>query len=186
MDENRLSAIKARVSAAAQGPWTTALENGVPFVRDANGRDVAFMFYEEGANEFADADMHFIAHAREDVEDLAAEVERLTAELAAIRVSYEERGTALMNAVKRASDAQRLLDATEGTEREEELARQIRAEAQAQVAAARREGAEAVRDAAMSVADDLAGGTPEASDAEWAHELMHRVAAAVARVGAAP
>ena len=43
-------------------------------------------------------------------------------------------------------------------------------------------GAEAVRDAAMSVADDLAPGGPEASDCEWAHELMHRVAAAVAKV----
>ncbi len=43
-------------------------------------------------------------------------------------------------------------------------------------------GAEAVGDAAMSVADDLAGDVPEASDDEWAHELMHRVAAAVARV----
>lgn len=44
------------------------------------------------------------------------------------------------------------------------------------------EGAVVVRDAAMSVADDLAGDVPEASDEEWAHELMHRVAAAVARV----
>lgn len=44
------------------------------------------------------------------------------------------------------------------------------------------EGAVVVRDAAMSVADDLAPDGPEASDCEWAHELMHRVAAAVARV----
>lgn len=54
------------------------------------------------------------------------------------------------------------------------------------VAAVRRlgacEGAVVVRDAAMSVADDLAPDGPEASDCEWAHELMHRVAAAVARV----
>ena len=45
-----------------------------------------------------------------------------------------------------------------------------------------REGAEVVRAAAMSVADDLAPDGPEASDCEWAHELMHRVAAAVARI----
>jgi len=44
------------------------------------------------------------------------------------------------------------------------------------------EGAVVVRDAAMSVADDLAPDGPEASDCEWAHELMHRVAAAVARI----
>ena len=115
---------------------------------------------------------------------LVAEVERLRAEVAAVRVSYEERGTALVSAVRRAANAQRLLDAVEGTEREEELARQIRAEAQAQVATARVEGAEAVRDAAMSVADDLVGGLPEASDCEWAHELMERCAVAVAKIRA--
>jgi hypothetical protein len=47
------------------------------------------------------------------------------------------------------------------------------------VAAAQIVGAEAVRDAAMSVADDLAG-----DDDEWAHELMERVACAVAKIRA--
>lgn len=47
------------------------------------------------------------------------------------------------------------------------------------VAAAQVAVAEAVRDAAMSVADDLAG-----DDDEWAHELMERVASAVAKIRA--
>jgi hypothetical protein len=47
------------------------------------------------------------------------------------------------------------------------------------VAAAQIAGAEAVRNAAMSVADDLAG-----DDDEWAHELMERVACAVAKIRA--
>ena len=47
------------------------------------------------------------------------------------------------------------------------------------VAAVRRKGAEAVRDAAMSVADDLAG-----DDEEWAHELTERVALAVVKASA--
>lgn len=52
--------------------------------------------------------------------------------------------------------------------------------------AAWREGAEAVRDAAMSVLDDILPDGPESSDCAWAHELMHRVAAAVARGRALP
>ncbi len=47
------------------------------------------------------------------------------------------------------------------------------------VAAVRAQGAVTVRDAAMSVADDLAG-----DDDEWAHELMERVACAVAKIRA--
>ncbi len=58
------------------------------------------------------------------------------------------------------------------------------ASGEAMVAAVRAQGAEAVRDAAMSVADDLAGGVPEASGDEWAHELMERVACAVAKIRA--
>ena len=50
---------------------------------------------------------------------------------------------------------------------------------EAMVAAVRAQGAVTVRDAAMSVADDLAG-----DDDEWAHELMERVACAVAKIRA--
>ena len=75
-----------------------------------------------------------------------ADVEALVARATGLRESHRERGEALLTMTRRALDAERLLDATEGTEREEELARQIRA-------TARREGAEAMREACAEEAD---------------------------------
>lgn len=75
-----------------------------------------------------------------------ASVDDLIVTLTALRSSHRERSEALLTMTRRALDAERLLDATEGTEREEELARQIRA-------TARREGAEAMREACAEEAD---------------------------------
>ena len=77
-----------------------------------------------------------------------ADVAAMLARVTALRESHRERSEALLTARRWADDAQRLLDAKEGTGREEELARQLHADAGARVTAARREGAEAMREAA--------------------------------------
>lgn len=111
-----------------------------------------------------------------------ASVDEMLAALGALRSSHRECSEALLTMTRRALNAERLIDATEGTEREEELARQIRAEADARVrdltakldaaaqarneervalavgfgaaiAAARRAGAEAMREACAKQAE---------------------------------
>ena len=77
-----------------------------------------------------------------------ADVAAMLARVTALRESHRERSEALLTARRWADDAQRLLDAKEGTGREEELARQLHADAGARVTAARRDGAEAMREAA--------------------------------------
>lgn len=75
-----LEAIKARCEAATPGPWVNTggrfpKINGGPI----GGCDVATLFFADGA------DAAFIAHAREDVPALVAEVERLQKAVAAER-----------------------------------------------------------------------------------------------------
>lgn len=104
MDSDRLAAIRQRADAATPGPWSAADENEligpqstpswyVSQMRpgyeamaghvDDRGRtdgwlrDVAQTF--SSTHEF-DHDAEFIAHTRQDVPDLLAEVDRLTAE----------------------------------------------------------------------------------------------------------
>lgn len=98
-----------------------------------------------------------------------ADVEALVARVAGLRESHRERSEALLTMTRRALDAERLLDSAEGTEREEELARQIRA-------AARREGAEAMRESCVLSAarraetlDAAAGDDPDTDDPEVAY-----------------
>lgn len=88
-----------------------------------------------------------------------ADVEALVARVTGLRESHRERGEALLTMTRRALDAERLLDSTESTEREEELARQIRA-------TARREGAEAMREACVArVMESARAGVHRRSDA---------------------
>ncbi len=77
-----------------------------------------------------------------------ADVRVLLARVEGLRVSHRERSEAVHAMARRALAAERLLDATEGTEREEELARQIRAEADERVAAARHEFIDGARETA--------------------------------------
>lgn len=95
MDESRLSAIKARVSAATPGPWDAV--NGS--ITDWNkGRPPTMEWVPRGAKPvdaaFSDAD--FIVHAREDVPDLVAEVERLHAMLPAALAQARREGARAM------------------------------------------------------------------------------------------
>ena len=75
IDQAYLDAVRARLTAATPGPWRSWIEgrdheSGSDFIETA-GEDIELM----GATH---ADQDFIAHARQDVELLLDEVERLT------------------------------------------------------------------------------------------------------------
>ena len=73
MTDDELEAIKARVSAATPGPWTTADIDGIgPFYT----YDFEPLELDED-----DPDVDFVSHAVEDVQTLITEVERLRAKL---------------------------------------------------------------------------------------------------------
>jgi hypothetical protein len=77
--DEEFAAIKARCAAATPGPWRSYVEgrdhtSGSDFIMtgegNSRGRDIEL----SGATK---ADQDFIAHARQDVPRLAAEIERL-------------------------------------------------------------------------------------------------------------
>ena len=77
LSPDELSAIEARANAATAGPWRSIIEgrdqdSGSSFIM-TEGEDI----YVSGAT---DADQDFIAHARQDVPRLLAEVRRLRSE----------------------------------------------------------------------------------------------------------
>jgi len=89
MTPEELAAIRARAEAATPGPW-----RGVPgryiLPDDWNHRYTAHQVIEGCIyNPNAENDHAFIAHAREDIPALVAEVERLQAELARLRPVVE-------------------------------------------------------------------------------------------------
>lgn len=90
MDKHRLSAIKARMSAATPGPWVTDHEFGLVLPRGASRGHVIATLDHEDVCDTGGADLAFIAAAREDVKDLVAEVERLAAALDAARCEAAE------------------------------------------------------------------------------------------------
>ena len=74
LTEEEIQTIKSRCDQAAAGPWRSFIEerekiSGSSFVQ-TGGED----FYLTGAT---DADQDFIAHARQDIPRLIAEIERL-------------------------------------------------------------------------------------------------------------
>ena len=74
VSEDEIAEIKGRCAAATPGPWASYVEgreqmSGSDFVRTA-GEDI----YLTGATM---ADQDFIAHARQDIPKLVAEIERL-------------------------------------------------------------------------------------------------------------
>jgi hypothetical protein len=76
LTSEEIEAIKARCEQATAGPWKSYIEkrekiSGSDFIQTA-GED----FYLTGATE---ADQDFIAHARQDIPRLIAEIERLRA-----------------------------------------------------------------------------------------------------------
>ncbi|WP_427110869.1 hypothetical protein [Lysinibacillus xylanilyticus] len=71
MNAEQLNAIKERVAKVTPGPWCVG---GAIDIHDACGEEVAAVW--DGG-----PDIEFIAHAREDVPALVAEVERLQQQL---------------------------------------------------------------------------------------------------------
>lgn len=89
MNEEELAQIEARLEAASPGPWTAA-QNGKPAdvvratIHDDLGIAQAVTYdWERTPPGQAEANGEFIAHAREDIPVLIAEVRRLKA-----KVSY--------------------------------------------------------------------------------------------------
>lgn len=94
MTPDELAAIKALVDAATEGPWRTgdqwnsAGTVGVLSAKSTHGNeDIVASCCDHGADP---ADAQFIAHARQDVPRLLAEVERLTAVVDAVRELHAE------------------------------------------------------------------------------------------------
>lgn len=75
MDSKRLEEIKARVEAATAGPWGTDGDSVYPRLQ---GGWICQLFYKDEARmPNSKNNAAFIAHSRQDVQDLLAEVERL-------------------------------------------------------------------------------------------------------------
>ena len=78
-----LSEIRARLDAATPGPWESFIEgrdhtSGDDFIRTGGLRDDCPDIYVQHESRAAPAaDLDFIAHARQDIPRLLAEVERL-------------------------------------------------------------------------------------------------------------
>ena len=102
MTEERLAEIMEREKSATQGPWKAgkddftkniiqaAKDRGTIIVQRRDDHNMFWNSYIPIAQTFADAD--FIAHAREDIPALLAEVERLRAENEVLGKSLEDLG----------------------------------------------------------------------------------------------
>lgn len=88
MSEERLDAIQARVDGATTSPWDDQ-PNWTDTARVVLNGDGEALWDAVGL--MADADSEFIAHAREDIPALLAEVHRLRAELAKARAVTEDK-----------------------------------------------------------------------------------------------
>ena len=88
MTDEELAEIEARVAAASPGPWTSFVEgrdhqSGDDFIRisESDGEDDMYVsrYGDSGSRPASHADQDFIAHARQDVPTLIAEIRRLRA-----------------------------------------------------------------------------------------------------------
>lgn len=84
MHENRIDEIRNRCAAARGGPWVAFIEgrdflSGSSMIRIGeidNGEDDLYLSGDD--RPVPDADYDFIAHARQDIPFLLAEIDRLT------------------------------------------------------------------------------------------------------------
>ena len=93
MDAERLAEMRQRAEAATPGPWAQGMV-GDSVINEVDC-SATFGFIEVNAElsddgNFGVSDADFIAHARQDIPDLLAEVERLSAERDAERSLREE------------------------------------------------------------------------------------------------
>ena len=95
MTDERLAEIKARADAATPGPWERNNLAGRPerevFAGDELIGDFGVGGWEddEGADR-VEINAEFIAHARQDIPDLLAEVERLREHVATLEHAYKD------------------------------------------------------------------------------------------------
>lgn len=107
MTDEQLAAIEQRVQAATPGPWRVEQKDGDRYLYDTS--DTAMMcdmqYYPWAPDE--EGDWQFIAHAREDVPALLAEVRRLQALCVAEKVNpyLDEEARARIEALERRGDA---------------------------------------------------------------------------------
>lgn len=81
--------IKARVDRATPGPWSHfQTMSGQYYIGEANDDDAPIASMHQGFDE-QDRNAAFIAHARTDIPNLIAEVERLQAELEDLRAMLD-------------------------------------------------------------------------------------------------
>lgn len=107
-----LDAIEARANAASAGPWRSTWPDPTPAPHDPNdvvveslapglsyvGRMVVGTLYHDGDHAVcSEANAAFIAHARQDVPALVAEVRRLRAALADAESKHDRQLAALAN-----------------------------------------------------------------------------------------
>lgn len=94
----KIAKIKARADAATPGPWSGKIEpQNYPesddadlpgFVRDPERREICYIGERYNYTSY-ETDLTFIAHAREDVPWLLAELERVTTELDALKAELK-------------------------------------------------------------------------------------------------
>lgn len=95
LTEGQIAAIKARAKAATPGPWSVKCEileadecgnatAEMPYV-STNDKAICVLYGRGHDDANAHEDAAFIAHAREDIPALLAEVERLLAEVARLK-----------------------------------------------------------------------------------------------------
>ena len=84
LSEADLDAIEARANQASPGPWRALVEgrdhtSGDDFILLGPGQPDMYVSYSssEGTRPASSGDLDFIAHARDDVERLVAELRRL-------------------------------------------------------------------------------------------------------------
>lgn len=112
-DEARLAEIAARAEAATAGPWTVCPHEGGMKRLYLEGVDID-LDYDDVDHDQQDANAHFIAAAREDVEWLIGLVRAQAAaheDLLAKAMDANAKATKLELALRRATDYQRLADA---------------------------------------------------------------------------
>jgi len=121
LTRERLAEIRARRAATTEGPWTVMVGVGGLFPEPvgavvAKGRHIL-----RAVNDCREEDLEFVAHAREDADDLCDEVDRLRAELDALRarnVVAESAGVFARFAVQGERDADAVQFAATAAERD--------------------------------------------------------------------
>lgn len=113
MNTQRLSEIKERAEKATVGPWRSEA--------DEQGHFVTVFNYDHGEY-FAvsdKADAEFVAHARQDVPDLIAEVERLKGILSVCYDEYADLDSRYKKSQKRLKEVENLFRITDDVLRKE-------------------------------------------------------------------